>query len=177
MKLTTLAAAAAAAVLPMSFAAATAHAEEGVQWYGEAGYTRGNFDDADLNIVHGRIGADITPHFGLEAEAATSLGDDSQTIGGVNVDVKMNYSVGAFVVGRIPAGEGDLFARVGVVNAELEAKALGVTASDSDTGYAVGAGYRWFPNGGQNGLRVEYTRYEYDNEGANAFSIGYVRKF
>lgn len=175
-------AAAAAVALPMAMAGVANAADSGVTYTGELGYTRAEFQDSTpsvgLNTIHGRVGAQFNQNWGVEAEAATSLGSDKEKVGAVNVSFKMNYLVGAFVVGSLPVNENtSVFARVGVASAELEGKGPGGTASDSESGWGVGAGVKWFPNGGANGLRVEYTRYDFDGDGVNAFGVGYVRKF
>jgi opacity protein-like surface antigen len=175
-------AAAAAVALPMAVAGVANAADSGVTYTGELGYTRAEFQDSTpsvgLNTIHARLGAQFNQNWGVEAEAATSLGSDKENVGGVNVDVKMNYLVGAFVVGSYPVNENvSVFARVGVASAKIEAKSGAVSADDTNSGWGIGAGVKWFPQGGANGVRVEYTRYDFDGSGVNAFGVGYVRKF
>jgi hypothetical protein len=169
--------AALALALPFAMAGA-AHAAG--PWYGEIGYTRTDIDSdvkADFNDIDLRGGVQFG-HWGGEMEVGAGLGNASTTILGSSVDVKMNYEVGVYAVGHLPLARGlDLFARVGAVGAEFhESVGGGGNGSNRENGYAVGAGLRYFPMGGANGVRVEYTRYGMQDD-ANNLGVSFVHKF
>src|SRR5262249_27878902 len=120
------------------------------------------FDDdvsLDFNALSLRAGAQVSTYFGAEVEADIGLGSETVGVEGFDVDVKLEHALGAFVTARLPVGEGfDLTARAGYADAKLSADAGFGEASGSDDGFAFGAGARFFPGGGKNGLRVDYTR-------------------
>jgi len=49
--------------------------------------------------------------------------------------------------------------------------------SDNDSGLAYGVGATWTPGGGLNGVRADYTRYDFDPAEADTWSVGLVRRF
>lgn len=150
--------AAAAAVAALGVAGA-ASAQPGV--YGNLGYTYLDADGVNLGAVGARVGVDFMEFLGAEAEFAVGIDDDS--------GVELDNEWGVFVRGRLPLGESfEAFARVGYADAE-------VTGATLDGGAAYGAGAQWM-FAGPNGVRAEYTRYDFDTD-IDAFGIAYVRKF
>ena len=164
----------------ITLAAAPAVAQDS-GWYGDVGYQHMAIDqdgiDADLGSIAGHIGYGITPNLAVEGELGFGVKDEEVTSLGTSVDVKLNYLVGAYGRVQAPLGENfTVFARAGVVNAEIEASAAGVSASDSETGAGYGVGGE-FHFDGQNGIRADYTRYDIEDLEADAFLIAYTRKF
>nr|WP_070961125.1 porin family protein [Hyphomonas sp. Mor2] len=149
-------------------------------WYADAGYTHITSDvdtgagsaDIDLGALSGRLGYDFTPNFGVEGELAFGVNDEEATQGGVTASLGLNYLVGAYGKAQVPVAENvNLFARAGVVNAELEAEVTGLgSTSDSETGAAFGVGgtvdinERFY-------VRGDYTRYDIEDVEADAFTI------
>jgi hypothetical protein len=202
------AAASAAALLAAVPAAAQTVGQPGL--YGTIGYMHlstdleGDFDengtedsfDIDVGAVTGRFGGRFTPYLGAEAELSFGVRDseDSQqfTVSGVTVDadvsVELKNQFAAYGVGFLPVSpNADLFARVGYGRGELDGTVRvsggGTTLTEELEGdnsfWAYGVGGQ-FMFDGVNGVRVDYTRYDIDEEDAgefDAFSIAYVRKF
>jgi len=171
MKLALAAAAAAAFAVASPALAADAPA---INWYGNLGYA--NVDASGgpaLDTVIARVGGKTT-YFGGEIEAATGLGEKTDS----GVKVKVQDEIAAYAVGFYPvAPNADIFARVGYGRTELKASAGGssVTAGENSWNYGVGAQYFW----GANGVRGDYTYMDFQNNGghANAWGVSYVRKF
>ncbi|MGD2133616.1 MAG: porin family protein [Maricaulaceae bacterium] len=141
------------------------------------GWQRSSFDvggaSADVDSVFARGTYHLTPHFAGEAEAHFGIGDDD--VGGATVE--LDNAFGIFARGGIGIADSvAVFGRVGYVNAEVSASAGPFAASDTDSGWAAGVGGELFL-AGPNGVRADYTRYEFDDGDADAFSISYVRRF
>ena len=181
MKLSTAAGAVLALALPLC-AAGAAHAEDAAtQGTLEVGYTRANFQadglpDFGFNTIHVRGAMQFNKNWGGELELGFGVGSDTIAPG---VDLKQQTEAGIYIDGYVPMGaNGELIGRVGWSRSVIKVSALGTSTDGESKGPAVGVGYRYFPNGGVNGVRVDYTHYFYDDDvSANAFSIGYVRKF
>jgi hypothetical protein len=116
------------------------------------GYTR--FDDAGADAVTGRIGARLVSFVGAEGEVS------------VGVDDALDTAWGVFAKGVLPNGEtAELFARAGFADAQIAGP------GDGD-GLAFGAGGQVMAFG-RNGVRFDYTRYEFGGD-VDAYSISYV---
>lgn len=149
--------------------AAPAFAADGPQWYGNLGYTHHD-GDASLGTVDARVGALLTPHFGLEGEFGVGVNDD--TVGGFKVDAKS--TAGIYAIGVLPVSDKfDVFARIGYGQDRIKVQGLGSSNQDGAR-YGVGAQYLF---DGKNGVRADYTRHDNDDFDSNSWSIAYVRKF
>ena len=156
----------ATAALAMAAIPAASQAQE---VYGTIGYAGVDADGADLGAIQGRLGYRFNPYVGIEGEAAFGVSDD--TVGGV--DVKLQHEVGAFVVGFIPVTpKAELFARVGYTSASFDTS-LGDVDGDG-AAWGVGGQYHFTD---KDGVRVDWTRHDYDAGDANVWSVGYTRKF
>ena len=153
MKTSTLAfAALAAAAAPFVFAAG-AQAQTSVDLNGGVSI----FDDPDTTAATGRLGANFTPNFGAEGELSIDLGGDG-----------FDTAIGLFGRGTLPVNDQfELLGRLGYASAEGE-------GSGDDGGVAIGAGGILMLDG-RNGLRFDYTRYDFGDD-ANAISFTYVRR-
>ena len=133
---------------------------------------------ADAKVIQGRLGYRFMPYVGIEGELAAGLDSDTDTIGGVRVNTKLKHEAAAYGVGFLPLSPNtDLLARVGYGTTKLRAKVAGVSASDSveSVNYGVGAQHHF---DGVNGVRVDYTRQEFNDGGAaDVWSIAYTRRF
>ncbi|MEM6666485.1 MAG: porin family protein [Pseudomonadota bacterium] len=154
-------------------------------FYGDVGYQFINVDEdgieADLGTIVAHGGYQFTDFLSAEGELAVGIQDEDVTVSGVDVEVGLNYLIGAYGRVQAPLGENlTVFARAGIVNAELEAEASGggitVSESDSETGAGFGVGGE-FHFDGVNGIRLDYTRYDIEDLEADAFTIAYSRKF
>jgi hypothetical protein len=146
-----------------------------VGFYGDLGYSYAGAsnDDGDYSLITGRIGG-RNQHLGVEAEASAGL--NSHDFGG-GVSGRIQDEYGVFVVGYLPvASNTELFGRVGYAHTDLHISFIGTQGLD---GVAGGGGAQYFFNGGSNGVRGEYTYYDF-NKGfghADTGTISFVRKF
>ncbi|HEX2558511.1 porin family protein [Phenylobacterium sp.] len=157
-----------------------ASAQEATSVYGNIGYAHLDAEDGDLGAVQARLGARFHPNFGVEGEAAFGVNDEEVTIApGVTADLELKHQLGIYAVGFLPLNENfELLGRVGYSTAEIEASATGFgSASDDLDGWAFGVGGQYFFDG-QNGVRVDYTRHEFDEDlEADVWSVAYSRRF
>ncbi|MGD2133892.1 MAG: outer membrane beta-barrel protein [Maricaulaceae bacterium] len=115
------------------------------------------FDEPDTTAATGRIGANFTPNFGAEGEISLDLGGD-----------EFDNVLGIFARGGLPLNDQfEFIGRVGYARAEGN-------GPGDDGGVALGAGGVWMLDG-RNGLRFDYTRYDFGDD-ANAISVTYVRR-
>ncbi|MFP4520205.1 MAG: outer membrane beta-barrel protein [Oceanicaulis sp.] len=128
--------------------------------------------DVTNTALLGTAGYDFSRNLGIETQALIGVTEDEI----LGVDVKINYAVSAFVVGRLPVGEtgSNLFARVGYGTAEAEASGGGATFSDDDSGFAYGVGGEW-AFAGPNTLRFDATLLEGND--TTIYGISYIRRF
>ncbi len=150
-------------------------------WYGDVGYQFHAIDDdgtdADIGTITGHVGYNFTPNLAAEGELGFGVTDEEVNVLGTNVDLGVNYLVGAYGRVQAPLSENlTVFARAGFVQIEVEADAPGASASDSETGAGYGVGGE-FHFDGQNGIRADYTRYDIEDLEVDSFLIGYSRKF
>ena len=157
---------------------AGAHAQEGTFKLG-AGYDRADFDGLEFDTLAVRGGYDFTNYLGIEGQANIGLGDEQITEGGVTADVNLDYMFGLYGVFRpIQNEQGSLFIRGGYSTAELEASVGGLSDSASENAWTYGVGGEYFFDG-VNGVRADYTRFEFEDDGGDAdvFGVSYVRRF
>lgn len=166
-------------VLAVAAAAAIAAAtpafagDDGFSAYGNLGYNAVQFSDGTLSAITGRIGA-RGKYVGVEGELSGGLG--STTISGVSVNVQDQFA--GYIVGFLPLGKGDVFARVGYGEVDLHgspASALTFTHTETTN---LGLGGQWFFDD-KNGVRADYTYVKLnDADGhVNTWGLSYVRKF
>lgn len=172
----------AAAVAAMLAPAAAAQAQEAAAAKAGAyvNITAGLVDaGADLWAAGGRVGYRFNDWVGVEGEAAIGLKGDDVTVSGVSAHAKLSHEAAAYVVGFLPVDENtDVFARVGYGTTKIKASALGVSGSASEESFNFGVGAQYFYDG-VNGVRADFTRYEFQDGGghANAWTVSYSRKF
>ena len=166
MKTILIAAAAAAALLA---APAFAQAQD---VYASIGIGVIDASPVKLGVATVRLGAQLSPVFGVEAEG--SMGVSGDQILGVNYD--MNSEYGAFLTARKAIGEnGAIIGRVGYASAELEASVGPLSATDTQSGAAYGLGLEG-KIGPSSSIRLDWTRYNFD-ENADAISVAFVHHF
>jgi predicted porin len=172
---------AALAALSVAALPALSHAQtSGPEIYGTLGYAGSRADGADTGAVQGRLGAKLTPHFGVEGELSGGVKDDDIDTNGVRSNIEQTHQAAVYGVGFLPVTPNiDLLARVGYGNTQFKQNVAGVESKfDADSvNYGVGAQYKFDD---KNGLRVDYTRQQFrDNDAAdaNVVSVGYARKF
>ncbi len=131
--------------------------------YVSGGYTQFEGDGgASLGGITGRVGVNLTPNFAIEGEGTIGVADDSGT--------ELDSEIGAFVVGKMPISPSfDIFGRVGVARIETS------PGGDEDgLAYGVGGTYNVTSS---DGIRLDWTRHDYDAGEVDAYSLSYVRSF
>jgi opacity protein-like surface antigen len=151
--------------------------------YGTLGYAQAGVDEFDFGGVQGRLGYRFNNWFGVEGEVAFGTNEERISVpttqGPVNVDFKLKNSKAIYGVGFIPlASSTDIIARIGYGHSEIEGEALGVSASEGGSSWNFGIGAQHHFDG-LNGVRVDYTRHEFNDEGgaADVWSVAYTRRF
>lgn len=180
MKLSTLAATVGALAISAGFAASAHAADTAGAWTGELGLAVAHTsEDVDVTLtgVQLRGGYQFHPNWAVEGEASFGVGSDTDDSTGIKF--KQQYEVGAFVDGFVPVGDNaQLLGRVGYASSKIKGTLGSVSATDTVNGAAAGVGFRYFPNGGANGVRVDYTHYFFNKDSAvDAGSITWVHKF
>ena len=106
-----------------------------------------------------------------DAPAADGAPTGGDTTGGVDVDLK--HEVAAYVVGFVPVSpKADLFARVGYSASKFDTS-LG-DVKDDGVAYGVGGQYHFTD---KDGVRLDWTRHDYDVGNADVWALAYTRKF
>lgn len=151
------------------------------EYYGSLGYSHMEADgaDAQLGAVTGRIGAKLTPYFGVEGEGSFGVRDDEVTIAGVTADVKLKHDLAAYGVAFLPISPNfELFGRLGYGTTKVKASAANMAASADGESWNYGVGANYFFDG-QNGVRADWTRRDFEDDGgkADVYSLNYVRRF
>ena len=161
-------------------AASASFAGEGdVSW--SAGYTAFDVTDSGTGVSVGAVtfrgGYEFSRHFGFEGQLDIGVDSDTVVVLATPVDLELNWAASLFGVARAPVTDNvNLFGRLGYTSAEVEASVPGVSFADDASGIAYGVGAEAFFDG-RNGFRAEYTRHEFDDASADAWSITYVRRF
>ena len=167
-------------------AALTAPTAMADNWYADGGYAFADVDvdtgfgsvDMDLGAIGGHVGYTATPYVALEGEVLVGVKDEDWSLDGNSASVGLNYLVGAYGKLQAPLGERtSVYARAGVVNAEVDVSATGLgSASDSDTGAGYGLGGMIDLN--ENiFIRGDYTRYDINEFESDTFMVGVGAKF
>lgn len=156
-------------VAAMGLIATPAMAGEGdTGAYGNIGVALYDVDSSVFGIV-GRIGYKATDYFGVEGEGSIGVNSDN--------GFKVKSSFAGFGVLSVPAGENfDVFARVGYHSTNFGLN--NASGSLDGVAWGLGANFMFTEN---DGVRVDYTRYEVSAGGISAssdtISAAYVRKF
>ncbi|PHR58683.1 MAG: hypothetical protein COA43_10530 [Robiginitomaculum sp.] len=130
---------------------------------------------SEIHGIQGRLGYSLTPNIGVEIEA--SVGTDLYTY--INTKFGVEYSAGAFVVGRVPVSENiSMLARGGYHTTNFDTDSGALTSQEGRNGFAYGAGVEYAFNS-INALRLDLTKYaiKYTDIKGNSASVSYVRKF
>lgn len=146
----------------------------------------------ELFAVEAKLGYNFNKYFGVEGQGSVGLNTDSRqavlsfTGPPTTFRTKVDYSVGAFAVARLPITKRfEVFARGGVHNTQVGVDVIDgpinvttdspvTSLSETETGFAFGAGTQ-FNFDKKNAIRADYTYL--DGTNAETLSLGYVRKF
>ena len=170
---------AALAALSVAAIPALSHAQASPEVYGSVGYGSTRASGADTGTIQGRVGAKLTPHFGVEGEVAGGVSDDKTYVANAPVNVKQQYQASAYAVGFLPVTPNvELLARAGYGTTKFDASSAAspLKGSMESWNYGVGAQYKFDD---KNGVRADYTRYDYRDSSSNAdvWALSYLRKF
>ena len=167
---------AAATALALTASAGAASAQDVGRVYGSVGVSGHDNDttNSKLGSVNARVGTKITPHFGVEGEAA--FGTNKDTVAGS--EYRLTNKVGAYGVGYLPVSpKFDLIGRVGLSDTDLKAPAAaGKFEQGTAVDYGVAAQYH-FNN--DYAARVDYTKSDFvgDKGESTATTVSLVKKF
>ena len=138
---------------------------------GSISYASVDADGVDLGAIRGALSWQSSNFIGLEGELGFGVSDEDLAPG---LTAELNTIFGAYVTANADLSENaTIFARVGFASADAETN-TGIDLGDE--GLAYGVGGKFFLDG-KNGVRVDYTKYDFDNGDADVWSIGYVRRF
>jgi hypothetical protein len=151
------------------------------KFYGSAGYTWFDGDDATLGAITVRAGAKLHRYAGAEIEGSLGVDDDSfsASVGGPG-KYELKHDVAAYAVGFLPVTEKiDLFARLGYGTTEIKANVPGVKSRQDGDSVNYGLGASYFIDRA-NGLRADWTRRDFTGSHSgtvDTWAIAYVRRF
>ncbi|ESQ90038.1 hypothetical protein ABAC460_09735 [Asticcacaulis sp. AC460] len=173
--------AAAVALAAGAFAQTAAADESGAKHSVELGVSRAEYSDGykvSFNALTARASTKFNRYFGAEVEAGFGVNEQSITYGGYDIDAKMGYSAGLFLTGEYPLSDKiTLVGRLGYSKTELKVEYAGYKEADAGDGAASGIGVKVFPDGGANGFRVDYTRYQLDGSDVDGLSFTLAHRF
>lgn len=145
-----------------------------------AGYTVIDGDGAELGAITLRGGFDFTRHFGVEAEGHIGVVDEelAAEVSATPTDISLNHGLAAYGVARLPVAENgsNLFVRLGYATFDIEASGGTVVVNEDIDGAAFGVGGEFFFLQNQ-GLRLDYTRFEGDDSDADSYGASWVIRF
>ena len=157
-----------------------AQAQTSPEYYGSLNYGQTRTKGADTGAIQGRVGAKLTPHFGVEAEVAGGVDSDTTYTSAGSAKVKAEHQAAAYAVGYLPVTPNlDLLARAGYGTTKFKSNNPAATQFDGSQdswNYGVGAEYKFDD---KNGLRADFTKSEYTKGdlSSDTVSVGYVRRF
>ena len=157
-----------------------AQAQNSTEVYGSLNYNQTRTRGADTGAIQGRLGAKLTPNFGVEGEIAGGVDSDKVYTPGGPANVKMEHQVAGYAVGYLPVTPNlDILGRVGYGTTKFKTNNPAATEFDGSRdswNYGVGAEYKFDD---KNGIRADYTKSEYTKSdlSSNTVSVGYVRRF
>lgn len=167
---------AAATAIALTSVATAASAQDVGRVYGSVGIQDQENDvtNSKLGSVNARVGTKITPHFGVEGEAA--FGTNKDTVAGN--EYRLTNKVAAYGVGYLPVSPNfDLIGRVGLSDTDLKAPAAaGKWEQGTAVDYGIGAQYHF---NSDYAARVDYTKSDFmhDKGESSTTSVSLVKKF
>lgn len=140
--------------------------------YSEPGF------DADLTAIYGRAGSKFNEYLSVELRLATGIGDDSDEVLGIDVDVELENFYGVYMRGGIPLNPMIYpYVVAGYTRGEVEYSALGFSDSESGSDFSYGIGVDVNINE-KITLNIEYINYLDKNDvEVSGFGLGAVWLF
>ena len=143
--------------------------------------------DLEIPTANARVGYDFNRHFGIEGQVSVGIDEYSQDFGTLGTaEASIDQTAGIFLRGKIPVSNTvEVFSKLGYVSTEISIEdTVNAVTTDYDfsqEGLAFGIGVTWLLRG-NTGVRVDYTRYNYDVEdvvdvNADGLSIALYHRF
>lgn len=153
-------------------------AQEPGSFTASAGYTVVDGNGADLGAIALRGRYDFNQTFGVEGEAMIGIVDEDVVMQNTTIELSVDHGFAAFLVARAPIGENgsNLFARAGYGTIQISGSAGNVSASQDLDGFGIGVGGEFFLLENQ-GVRVDYTRYDGDDGELDTYGVSWVVRF
>ena len=127
--------------------------------------------------IDGKVGYNFNQYFGVEGQGILGLRSKTEETGAGELRGKVDYTIGAFRVVRLPVSEKfEIFGRGGYHQTGVTAEFGGLETSGDVDGFAAGGGAQYNLDE-MSGIRAEYTYLDGDGANLDTFSVGYVRKF
>lgn len=145
-------------------------------------YSESGAPDLEPTALTARLGANLSPNFGLELRVGTGLSDDSITVGPEKLTLELDNAISAYARVMAPMGERfTAYAMVGLTRSKITAKFRDATGSfsmsDSETDLSYGVGGELLLNV-NTFVSVEYARLlDGDDYELDALSIGIGFRF
>jgi hypothetical protein len=158
---------------------AAALAQDSPRGYATLGYSQIDTEQAVLGAVTGRAGWKVLPYVAVEGEASVGVEDETfdVSIDGAGT-IELKHDVAAYFVAFLPLGDHvELFARAGYGSTSIESSVPAVSVVGDGESFNYGAGASAFY--GANGVRADWTRKEFTDNGgeADSWSVSYIRRF
>ena len=168
---------AAAAAITLAAVAAPASAQDlAPGFYGNVGGEIVDQSHVDVGAIDARVGARFARYFAVEGEFG--FGVNTASVADYSLKVRNHYA--GYAAAFLPVLPNlDAFARVGYGRTNVKGQDAGVAYRDGLDSVNYGGGVQAFVTP-KDGLRAEYTRFDFTRDGAgaaNVWSLAYVRKF
>jgi len=134
--------------------------------------------DASLTTITARIGSKFNENFSGEFRAGFGIGDDTVSVFDTDVNLDLNNYYGVYLLAGIPVSENFYpYAALGYSRGEVEASAMGFSASESESDVSFGFGAD-IKVSDKFDINIEYMNY-LDKNGAelSGFSLGFTMPF
>jgi outer membrane immunogenic protein len=135
---------------------------------------------ADTGAIQGRVGAKLTPNFGVEGEVAGGVDDDKVYTPGGPATVKMEHQVAGYAVGYLPVTPNIDLSWPAPATARPSSRRTIRPPRNSTAAATAGttASALEYKFDDKNGMRADYTKSEYTKSdlSSNTVAVGYVRQ-
>jgi opacity protein-like surface antigen len=158
------------------------------QLYGEVGYTSltakatsgANKIEASPSVLGATIGYDVHKNVAVEGMFVFGLSDDTVKFNGASIpaQLKVDTSYGIFLKPKAMLTESfEVFGRLGYMDSKITASGAGLSASESDSGFAYGFGANYYFSK-TTYLTVSYLNaYDKDDTKIDGVTFGLGMKF
>ncbi len=147
--------------------------------YFEVGGAAARVSGENFGTVNFTLGKTLNRSVAVEVEGQVGVTSKDYNYGGYNVKLKVDYALAGYVVGTLPVGPNtDLLGRVGYMHAQVKASVGGASGTDAESGPAYGVGLRYFPKGGNAGVRFDITHFDLSHDlNGDLYQVSYIRRF